>query len=111
MAQMMLSGEIVGELEQETINKIRKVRDRVKFILENYPSTRGNDTELQFRYYRIFEPWLGFKIKNFEALLNATSMETIRRRREEFNAKGEYLPTDKTIRRRRRLSEIPQKEI
>jgi hypothetical protein len=109
--QTKLDSDIPCDLEVQTIAKIRKVRDRVKYVLEHYPSTRGNDRELMFRYYRIFEPWIGFKVRDFDALLQMTSMETVRRRRQEFQHDGEFLPTDKTIRKRKRLSEIPQEMI
>jgi hypothetical protein len=106
--QTTLEGD---ELEAKTIAKIRVVRERVRYVLEHYPSTKGNDRELMFRYYRIFEPWTGFRVRDFDALLSMTNPETIRRRRQELNAKGEYLPRDGKRAKRKRISEIPQVKI
>lgn len=106
--QTTLDGEVIGELEEKTIKKIVKVRDRVEYLFQQYPSTKGNRNELIFRYYRVFEPWLGIKLRDFNALLEMTSPETIRRRAQEFNERGEYLPSIKVQTRRKRLSEIPQ---
>jgi len=106
--QTTLDGLIPEEIEARTIAKIKIVRERVQYILEHYPSSRGNDRELIFRYYKVFEPWVGLKIRDFSVLLNMTSMETVRRRAQEFRARGEYLPTDRTTHKRRIISEIPQ---
>jgi len=111
MGQTMLDGIDSDELEQATINKIKLVRERVRYILEHYPSTRGNDRELCFRYYRVFEPFVGFRIADFDVLLKMTSMETVVRRRREYNQRGEYLPTEKKVRKRRIISEIPQSKF
>jgi hypothetical protein len=112
MTQTTLKGEpSYDELHDSVIAKIRTVRERVRYLLEHYPSTKGNDRELLIRYYRIFEPQIGLRVRDFDALLHMTSFDTVKRRRQELQENGEYLPTSHTIRKRRMIAAIPQSEI
>lgn len=109
MNQTTLTAHIYGfaNMEANTINHIRKVRDRVEYLLEKYPSTRGDDRILLYRYYKTFEPeMMQIKFKAFSNMLRATNPETIRRRRQEWNQEGKYLPTKKTRIKRARREEI-----
>lgn len=98
--------KLIGDSEKEemdVIAKLKKIKHKVRYILEKYPDTRGDDVLLLFRYYRIFEPdRVTFKMSDFKALFNMTSPESIRRVRQKIQEGGELLPTERTVLKRRR---------
>jgi hypothetical protein len=114
MTQTTLIGHMLGfsEMEAKTIPTMKKVKERVRYILEEHPSARGNDMILLWRYYREFESdKIKLSFRKFKDLMRATSMETIRRTRQKIQEGGELLPTDKTVLKRRRREEIIRSEI
>jgi len=114
MNQTTLVGHMLGfsEMEATTIPTMKKVKERVRYILEKHPSTRGNDMILLWRYYREFESdRIKLSFRKFQDLMRATSMETIRRTRQKIQEGEELLPTDKTVLKRRRRAEIITAEI
>ncbi len=118
MAQTTLDGFDLEDLERRTIKTFKKVEERVEYLLEKYPQTTGHDNILDMRYYATFPCGVKIIFKDFDALLKAPKMETIRRARQliqEREKKKEreiegyvsnLLPTDKTIRKRRHMEEI-----
>lgn len=100
------------KMEVNTIKHIKTVRARVEDILERHPSTRGDDRILLYRYYKEYEPSLmQIKFTDFMSFLRATNPETIRRSRQKINEEGKFLPTDKTVAKRRRREQIIRAEI
>ncbi len=92
------------EYNEELAEKLTRITDRIKWILEHYPSARNSDTLLEFVYLRIFEgidiPYISWE------RLSQISMESITRCRRKLNEKGLYLPTDpEVLRKRNRLEE------
>lgn len=83
--------------------RTRKVKDQVKSILEEFPSTRGNDTLLIYRLLRRFYPHIKITFTTFEQLFYIPAFETMRRRRQELQAEfPELRPTERTMRKRLR---------
>ena len=112
--QTTLMGHMLGfsKMEATTTPTMKKVKERVRYILEKHPSARGNDMILLWRYYREFEPdKIKLTFKKFQDMMRATSMETIRRSRQKIQESGELLPTDKTVLKRRRREQIIRSEI
>ena len=95
------------------VNRAEKVKDRVAYILTQYPQTRGDDLQLVWRYYQLYTN-VRIKFSDFKALLMCPAPETISRRRRELQEperaaveKGEielsetrYLPREKTEKKR-----------
>jgi hypothetical protein len=92
--------------EAKTISDLKTVKHKVRFILEKYPSSKGDDVILLFYYYKHFGNGVNFKFKDFKQLLSMTSPESIRRTRQKIQEAGELLPTERTVRKRRRREEI-----
>lgn len=91
----------------KTIASLKKVKDRVKFILERYPQTRGDDVLLLYRYYWWFERDRAvLKPIHFKALLSLTSPESITRCRRKIQETGLLTPTKETILKRRRREKV-----
>lgn len=114
MHQTTLISHVFGfsDMEGSTIPTLKKVKERVRYILEKYPPTRGNDMILLWRYYREYESdKLNLSFRKFKDMLRATSMETIRRSRQKIQEGGEFLPTEKTVRKRRRREGIIREGI
>jgi hypothetical protein len=91
------------------IQRTIKVKDRVKEILLDYPSTKGNDTLLIYRYLRRFHPNVKLTANQFKEMLRIPSFETVRRRRQEWQGKNEegqplypeLCPTERVTRKRK----------
>jgi len=112
--QTTLKGHEKGfaRMEATTIPHMKRVKDRVKYILQMFPPAKGNDMLLIWRYYQVFEPdKIRISFTEFKDMMRATSMETIRRTRQKIQEAGEFLPTDRTILKRRRREEIIRSEI
>ena len=95
-------------LVEELRERLATVKERVEYILRNYPESRNDDRYLWLLYVRLFEPELSKYIKfvPYEVLKSVVSFETIRRVRQLIQAEGKYLPTDpEVLRKRRRLAE------
>lgn len=103
MPQTTMNGNIydLTKMELNTIKTMKKVKQKVKFLLEKYPETKGDDRLLIYRFYKVFEDNVLIKPRYFEALMRATSYETITRARRKIQENGELLPTDRTISKRR----------
>jgi len=95
--------------EHDLIEKLRTVRERVEYILRNYPDARNDDFYLYLLYVRHFEPKLSGYIKfiPFSLIKSATRFESVRRIRQKIQEEGLYLPTDpKILEKRKKLSKI-----
>ena len=99
----------------EVKNKLETVIDRVRFLLEKYPEARNSDFYLTILYIRRFVPELAKYIKfipykvirRYEGLF-----ESIRRARQKVQERGEFLPTDpQVLKRRRKLAQLYRKTI
>ena len=98
--------------ELEILERLKTVKDRVEYILENYPESRNDDFYLWLLYIRLFERQLSNYIKfiPYKLLKNAVKFETISRVRRKIQEEGRYLPTDpKVLEKRRRLAKIYQR--
>lgn len=92
--------------EDNVINTIKKVKDKVKYILQNSEKSRDNDVYLYLTYLYKFHN-LGDEIgrdnvrKLFKVMNNSPFPESIRRSRQKIQEDGEYLGT----RRLKRMQE------
>jgi len=82
--------------------EIETVKNNVKKILSKYKETRNDDGKLLDNYYN--EYFINYFDERIENYNNKCSIETIIRMRRFWQSRGEYLPTLKTIMRRRRLA-------
>lgn len=90
----------------EMVLKTRRVKDEVEQILREYPSSRGDDRVLIYRYVRNYCPQIKLSFKSFEDLFKIPSFETIRRRGQELRREHDELqPTEKTQKKRFRRAE------
>jgi len=85
----------------------KTVRERVRYLLEEYPETRNSDLLLTILYLREFTDLRKFVkpipytlIKKHEEII-----ESVRRARQLIQAGGEYLPTDPEVLERRKKKE------
>ena len=123
MPQTTLDGLDLEELENNTIKTFTKIKERVRYILEKYPQTTGHDNILHMRYFSTFPCGVKISFKDFDALIKAPRMETIRRARQLIQEREKgleqiypnyispLLPTDKTIRKRRNMEMIMENLI
>ena len=101
-------------LEENLREKLKTVKERVEWLLANYPETRNDDFYLFILYIRHFEPELSRYIEfiPYNLIKRSTRFESVRRARQLIQAEGRYLPTDpKVLRKRRRLAEAYRQVI
>ena len=106
--------DISDEEVERLVERLKTVKERVEYILKNYPDTRNNDLYLWLIYVRLFDKELSKYIRfiPYDVLEKAQSFETLRRCRQKLQEEGKYLPTDpKVARRRRRLAKVFKKAI
>ena len=99
-------------LESSVKRRLKTIKDRVEWILENYPETRNDDFYLYIIYVREFEPELSKHIDYipYNLIKKAPRFETIRRMRQKLQEAGLYPPTDpEVMKKRKRLARIYQK--
>ena len=99
-------------LEASIREKLKTVKERVEYILENYPEARNDDFYLYILYVRLFEPELSQYIDYipYNIIKRSTRFESVRRARQKIQEEGRYLPTDpKILRKRGRLAEAYRK--
>jgi hypothetical protein len=81
--------------------RTRRVKDMVREIYEDYPSTRGDDRLLIKRVLDRFFPQVKLTPIMFEALRSIPSFESIRRRSQELRVEHpEYQPTERVKQKR-----------
>ena len=91
---------------KEMFDKTKKVKDMVEEVYIKYPSTRGDERLLVWRFLRMFCPQVKLTFSQFEALRSIPSFETIRRRGQELrHDKPQYQPTERVQKKRFRRSE------
>lgn len=99
----MTDGDTKNPTGAMMVERTYRVRDRVREILQEFPSSRGNDTLLIYRYLRRFHPEVRITFTAFEAMMRVPAFETIRRRRQELQVEEpELRPTLRTMRKRYR---------
>jgi hypothetical protein len=89
--------------DEQTLGDLKTAKDRVRFLLERYPATRGNDSYLCWLYLKAFAQ-LNLPYLEFEKFYSF-NFETITRVRRLIQAKGELLPSDSAVLARRRKEE------
>lgn len=105
-------------ITEQTISKLRNTMAKVKYLLERYPSTRGDDRILILQYIKLFERHLVYNENtgliefmnrqgiSYEDWRMLTAFETITRARRKIQEQfSSLLPSNQTILKRR------QKEI
>jgi len=100
--------EYIDEEEQQILEKLKTVKERVEYILRKYPNARNSDLYLTILYLRKFTElgkyikYIPYNvIKKYDGIF-----ESIRRSRQKLQEEGKYPPTDpEVLRRRRRLAE------
>lgn len=104
----------LDEEEEELLEKLRTVKDRVEYLLARYPDARNSDLYLTILYLRKFTElgkyirYIPYNvIKKYDGVF-----ETIRRTRQKIQEEGRYLPTDpEVLRRRKKLAQKYKKII
>lgn len=87
-----------------TKEKIKRLSDRVEFVLQNYPQTRDCDVELTRMVWKKFYNVVDDFISRQEMKLLPRE-DGIKRIRAKFNSKGHYYPKDLAVVKRRKLNE------
>lgn len=109
--------ETFEEPSQEEIDnlvqKLKRKKDQVKYLLKTYPETRSNDLSLQLAWLHIFGKIKLPKIQQQIICKFSGALESVRRTRQKIqNDEGLYLPLDPKIREmRRRRSQAYRKAI
>jgi len=107
--------EDLTEEEQQLLERLRTVRERVEYILGRYPNARNSDFYLIILYIRKFIPELAKYIKYipYEIICKHDGLfESVRRARQKIQEEGRFLPTDPNVlKRRRKLAEKYRKII
>lgn len=100
---------------EDLVSKLKTVKERVEYVLRNYPESRNDDFYLWLIYVRLFCKELAKYIDfiPYNVLKKAPKFETIRRVRQKIqNEEHRYLPTDpKVLRKRKLLSKTWRKAI
>ncbi|RLG54491.1 MAG: hypothetical protein DRO00_01155 [Thermoproteota archaeon] len=88
---------------EEGVKRLKTIEERVRWLLKNFPATRNDDTWLLIRYWKHFDGLPVFIPDKFIwGNKRLTSFESIRRARQKIQARGEFLPTDPKILKRRK---------
>lgn len=93
-------------MEEKLLLELKTTKQKVIYLLENYPLTRNNDFYLQLMFLRVFSnipiPYIEWEdIKEFSGKL-----ESVRRVRQKIqNDDGMFLPTEEKVLARRRTRE------
>lgn len=93
----------------EYVGNLKKVKERVAYILEHKPACKGNDALLTWYYHFYFDDWRDFVAPGkfyeaWERIRQSTSPETVTRMRRKLQEGGEYLPSNR-VRAKRTLRE------
>lgn len=100
------------ELQEKAEEKAKTFMRRVAYILSKYPSCKGDDNQLIYRYWREFHPEVRMTFPDFERLMSLTRAESIVRFRRWINEKGVvvdgqlryFRPTPETTSKRRAMA-------
>ena len=84
---------------------LKQKKQQVAYILRKYPDARNSDFVLTWLWLQIF-PKVDTPKLPYETVRDLCgSLETVRRARQKLNEKGEYLPTDPEVLKKRRRKE------
>lgn len=111
--------EKILESREHLRERLLTVKDRVKWLLINYPATKGDDRILFLEYFKVFEPIFVYHRETqlitlergltYDEFLRLTSFETLRRTRQKLQEEEKkkmdsgqefdmrLLPTEKTM--------------
>jgi hypothetical protein len=72
-------------------NNLQQVKQKVEYVLANYPETRNNDKKLQVRILKTF-----YGVDRIEDILrpDVPNLESIRRCRQKLQEDGKYKSSD-----------------
>ena len=94
----------------EAERKRQEITARIVYLMQRYPSCKGNDTELQIRYWMEFEQdKIHIQLRSFDKMMALTKHESLARLRRFVQAKGvivdgrleQFLPEPETVSRHR----------
>lgn len=88
-------------MDKSMLQSIKKTRDKVRFILQEFPDTRNNDNLLCTTYWRHVD-----EVEDLAGVQFATPAEALRRSRQLLNADGILLATDPQVLEKRRQKAI-----
>ncbi|MFA1509897.1 hypothetical protein ACDN41_11775 [Priestia aryabhattai] len=80
------------------LDNMKQNKDKVEYILANYPESRNSDRLLVKLFWQHMDG-----IHTIDEILNATPSASIERVRREFTSDGKYLATDEKVRKARRI--------
>lgn len=111
-----LTKEQKVDLEREALlNKLAKsnldgVREKVAFILNNYPEARNSDNTLAWRFWKVFEPeYAGSGVIDEEKMQKLTKFTSITRARAKIQNEYRLFLADLEVRQHRRGREEDEK--
>jgi len=85
----------------DVVRSVVSVKQKVRKVLEKYPSTRGDYRLLYYYYIKEYCPFLTLTFREFSDLFNQPSPETISRcARKIFSEEPSLLPSEKTQKKR-----------
>jgi hypothetical protein len=91
--------------ESQKQQELHTTKEKVKLILNEHPEARNNDSILIVLFLE-HEGVNGWGKLMDAASRQSINFESIRRARQMLQASGQYLPTDETIIKRRRLQAV-----
>jgi hypothetical protein len=101
-----MMGDGLVNMETVKAKHLVQLRSQVKRILEEHPDTRNND---QLLILLFLEEEMGINTWGkfvSSSISQSIHFESITRARRDIQSSGEYLPTDETVIKRRRLQEV-----
>lgn len=115
--ETVLSKDELNEIERKQILKnvlsgnIYSLRDKVAYVLNNYPEARNSDIDLSWTYWSIFEGNI-FKggISNKEQLYNLTKINSLTRARAKIQNEYKLFQADDIVKKHRGKLEVEKKE-
>ena len=98
---------VINPTATQMLQSYKTIEQKVEYILEKHPTTRGDDTLLIFRFLKEFYPQVTLKFKDFKALLTIPAFDSIRRARQaltslEGGKRQDLRPTKRVQKKRER---------
>jgi hypothetical protein len=88
---------------EEKAKHLEQIKTQVRDLLEDHPAARNNDTILICKW---LEQQSITTVRGIEINADMIHFESLTRARRLIQSSGEFLPTDETIIKRRRLQDV-----
>ena len=87
------------DLYRNVLTEIKEKSNRVRFIMENFPDARNNDSYLCVMYWKLVDG-----VETVDDIVWATTPEVIRRSRQKIQELGDLMPTREDVLIKRRMN-------